>query len=244
VSRVSILLHAEPETPGLIAEILDRRGVEMETVRGYAGERIPATMNGRDALVVMGGPMGVYDQDRLPFLRDEIGLIRDALRSGKPVLGVCLGSELLAAALGAKVAPARKEIGWYPVTLADGAAHDPLWRDVEQSIDVFHWHGDAFDLPPGAVPLASSAITPYQAFRHGGAAYGLLFHMEMDEGMVRAMVESFGDELREAGADGDRILAQAPGAVREMRRVGSIVFDRWVDRIGGDRTDRSRGGEG
>jgi len=234
VSRVSVLLHADPETPGLIAEILDRRGIEMETIRGYAGERIPASMGGRDALVVMGGPMGVYDQGRLPFLRDEIGLIGDAVRSGKPVLGVCLGSELLAAALGAKVEPARKEIGWYSVTLTDAAAHDPIWRDVDQEIAVFHWHGDAFQLPRGAVPLASSALTPHQAFRHGRASYGLLFHMEMDEAMVRAMVESFGEELREAGADGDRILAQAPSAVREMRRVGSIVFDRWVDRIGGD----------
>ena len=234
MSRVSILLHAEPETPGLIAEILNRRGVEMEIVRGYAGERVPASMDGRDALVVMGGPMGVYDQGRLPFLRDEIELIGDALRSGKPVLGVCLGSELLAAALGAKVEPARKEIGWYPVTLTDAAAHDPLWRDVDRQIAVFHWHGDAFDVPPGAIPLASSALTPQQAFRHGRAAYGLLFHMEMDEGLVRAMVESFGEELRDAGADGDRILAEAPRAVREMRRVGSIVFDRWVDRIGGE----------
>ncbi len=232
MSRVSILLHAEPETPGLIAEILDRRGVEMETVRGYAGERVPAAMDGRDALVVMGGPMGVYDQGRLPFLRDEIELIGDALRSGKPVLGVCLGSELLAAALGAKVESARKEIGWYPVTLTDAAAQDPIWRGVDRSIAVFHWHGDAFELPPGAVPLASSALTPHQAFRHGRAAYGLLFHLEMDEGMVRAMVESFGEELREAGADRDRILSEAPRAVREMRRVGSIVFDRWVDRIG------------
>ncbi|HKW50554.1 MAG TPA: gamma-glutamyl-gamma-aminobutyrate hydrolase family protein, partial [Candidatus Eisenbacteria bacterium] len=166
-------------------------------------------------------------------LRDEIELIGDALRSRKPVLGVCLGSELLAAALGAKVEPARKEIGWYPVTLTEDAAHDPLWRGVDRQLAVFHWHGDAFELPSGAVPLASSALTPYQAFRHGLASYGLLFHMEMDEGMVRAMVESFGGELREAGADGDRILAQAPSAVREMRRVGAIVFDRWVDRIGG-----------
>jgi len=228
------LLHADPETPGLIAEILDRRGIETETVRGYAGERIPASMGGRDALVVMGGPMGVHDQGRLPFLQDEIGLIGDALRSGKPVLGVCLGSELLAAALGAKVEPARKEIGWYPVTLTDAAAHDPLWRDADRQVEVFHWHGDAFELPRGAAPLASSALTPHQAFRHGRASYGLLFHMEMDEAMVRGMVESFGEELREAGADGDRILAQAPDAVREMRRVGSIVFDRWVDRIGGE----------
>jgi GMP synthase (glutamine-hydrolysing) len=232
VSRVSILLHAEAETPGLIAESLDRRGVRTETVRGYAGEPVPAAMDGRDALVVMGGPMGVYDQDRLPFLRDEIALIRDALRAEKPVLGVCLGSQLLAAALGARVAPARREIGWHPVTLTDAAASDPLWRGVDRSIIVFHWHGDAFELPPGAVPLASSAITAHQAFRHGRGAYGLLFHMEMNEPMVRAMVRTFGGELLEAGADGGRILAEAKAAVREMNRVGTLVFDRWADAIG------------
>jgi len=228
------LLHAEAETPGLIADVLDRRGIEVETVRGYAGEPIPTAMNGCDALVVMGGPMGVYDQDRIQFLRDEIDLIRDALRAEKPVLGVCLGSELLAAALGAKVAPARKEIGWFQVTLTDAAAEDPLWRGVDRSIGVFHWHGDAFDLPPGAVSLASSEVTPCQAFRHGRASYGFLFHMEMDERMVRDMVRDFGDELREAGVDDAQILAPAPNAVREMNRIGSVVFDRWVDRIGAE----------
>jgi len=232
VSRVCVLIHAEPETPGLIGECLARRGMEMEIVRGYAGEAIPKSMDGRDALLVMGGPMGVYEQDRHPFLKGEIGLIGDAIRVGKPVLGVCLGSQLLAAALGAKVAPARKEIGWYPVTLTDAAASDSLWGDVDRSITVFHWHGDAFELPPGAVPLASSALTPYQAFRHGRAAYGLLFHMEMDETMVRAMVTTFGDELREAKADAGRILGLAPDAVREMSRIGRVVFDRWADRIG------------
>lgn len=178
--------------------------------------------------------MGVLNQDCHPFLRDEIDLIRAALQAGKPVLGVCLGSELLAATLGARVAPARKEIGWYPVTLTDGAAHDPLWRDVDRSIVPFHWHGDAFELPPGAVSLASSELTACQAFRHGRNAYGLLFHMEMDESMVRAMVRTFGDELREAGADAGPILAQAPNAVREMNRIGSVVFDRWADRIGAE----------
>lgn len=232
MSRVCALLHAEPETPGSIAESLARRGIDVETVRGYAGEPVPAAMNGRDALLVMGGPMGVYEQDRYPFLSQEIGLIRDALEAGKPVLGVCLGSQLLAAALGAKVRPARKEIGWFPVTLSDDATGDPLWKGVDRSIVVFHWHGDAFELPPGAVPLASSELTPYQAFRHGRNAYGLLFHMEMDEGMVRAMVKTFGEELRGAGADGDQILTRTPSAVREMSRIGGVVFDRWADQIG------------
>jgi GMP synthase (glutamine-hydrolysing) len=232
VSRVCVLIHADPETPGLIAESLARRGIELETIRGYAGESIPKGMKGRDALLVMGGPMGVYEQERYPFLRGEIDLIRDALKAGKPVLGVCLGSQLLATALGAKVAPARKEIGWFPVTLSDAAASDPLWPGVDRTFVPFHWHGDAFEIPAGGVSLASSGITPFQAFRHGRNTYGLLFHLEVNEGMLRGMLAHFGDELPKAGASREQILAQAPGAVREMSRIGNLVFDRWAARIG------------
>ena len=232
MSSVCALLHAVPETPGLIAESLARRGIELKTVRGYAGEPIPKRMEDRDALLVMGGPMGVYEQDRYPFLREEIHLIRDALQAGKPVLGVCLGSQLLAAALGAKVAPARREIGWYPVTLSDAAASDPLWRGVDRTFVPFHWHGDAFEIAPGAVSLASSEITPHQAFRHGEDVYGLLFHLEVDEGILRGMLEHFGDDLPKAGADRDQVLAQAPKALTDLSRVGRSVFDRWAARIG------------
>jgi len=118
------------------------------------------------------------------------------------------------------------------VTLTDAATRDPLWRGVNRTFDAFHWHGDAFELPPGAVSLASSELTACQAFRHGRDAYGLLFHMEMDESMVRAMVKNFDHELREAMVDAGRILTRTPNAVREMSRIGGVVFDRWADRIG------------
>ncbi len=230
--KVYVLQHAEPETPGLIAGALHERGIRVETIRSYAGEPVPSSMAERDGLVVMGGPMGVYEQSRYPFLREEIDLIRDALRVRKPVLGVCLGSQLLAAALGAHVAPGRKEIGWYPVSLTEAAARDPLWRDAPQTFEAFHWHGDVFDLPPDSVLLARSDLTPVQAFRSGQAAYGLVFHMEMDEPMVRAMVETFDDELSEAGGDAGVVLARTHAAVREMERVGRVVFGRWADAIG------------
>lgn len=230
--RVYALQHVEAEPPGLIGEALRDRGIATETIQTFAGDRVPDTMNGRDALVVMGGPMGVYEQDRYPNLGKEISLIRNAIETSKPVLGVCLGSQLLAAALGADVAPAQKEIGWFQVTLTGEAAGDPLLRDAGGSFTPFHWHGDAFDLPPGASLLASSALTPRQAFRHGESAYGFLFHMEMDESMVRAMVETFAEELQEAGGDPSAVLAQAVRAVPEMNRIGSEVFARWAARIG------------
>jgi GMP synthase (glutamine-hydrolysing) len=123
-------------------------------------------------LIVMGGPMGVYEEARFPFLRRERNLIERALADRVPVLGICLGSQLLASALGAPVRKGlRKEIGWHPVYLEDAAGDDPLFRETPVEFDAFHWHGDVFDLPTGAVRLAHSSLTEYQAFRYGENAY-------------------------------------------------------------------------
>jgi GMP synthase (glutamine-hydrolysing) len=120
--------------------------------------------------------MGVYDAPRYPFLSAEMRLIEDALRRDKAVLGVCLGSQLLAAALGAQVVKGRqKEIGWHPVNLSPDAVSDPVWYQVAPSFMALHWHGDVFNLPAGAISLASSALTEYQAFRYGRSTYGFLF---------------------------------------------------------------------
>lgn len=216
----------------MLADILSERGIAMETTRIYAGDRVPATVDGRGGLVVMGGPMGVYEQDRYPHLTDEIRLIQDAIARGVPVIGICLGSQLVAAALGAKVAPAHKEIGWHSVTLTEAALGDPLWSGIDRVIEVFHWHGDAFDLPPGAVSLAASRHTPCQAFAYGRKTYGFLFHMEMSESMVRAMVAAFGDELPAVGETAAHVLARAADGVRGMRNAAGIVFRRWADLLG------------
>ena len=196
--RSIVLQHVACETPGLIGVELERGGVSLDFVRTFAGDPVPRDLGDAAGLLVMGGPMGVYETDRHPHLRDEIGLIERALAARIPVLGVCLGSQLLAAALGARVAPGpRKEIGWFPVTLTDEAADDPLWRGVAREFVGYHWHGDRFDLPDGAVPLASSALTPLQAYRHGPNAYGILFHMEVTVEIVAAMVETFAAEVAE-----------------------------------------------
>jgi GMP synthase (glutamine-hydrolysing) len=138
----------------------------------------------------MGGPMGVYEQARYPFLSTEIALLKDAVAAGLPVLGVCLGAQLLAAALGAKVAKnPQKEIGWHPLMREPGADGDPLFAAFGQTETVFQWHGDAFALPKGAVRLASSPLCPQQAFRFGRSAYGLQFHVEVTETMVRAWLQ-------------------------------------------------------
>ena len=180
MAAVWVIQHIHCETPGIIAEALDREGISIQSVRVFAGEQIPKEMGAAAGLIVMGGPVGVYEQDRYPFLRDEIYLIEQALTEKKAILGVCLGSQLLAAVLGAKVAKGKqKEIGWYPVTLSRAAMADPLWKGIESPFTAYHWHGDVFELPRGAEALASSALTPCQAFCYGDHAYGFLFHMEV-----------------------------------------------------------------
>ena len=133
-----------------------------------------------DLLVVLGAPIGVYEEEKYPFVIDELGIIGQRLSASLPVLGICLGAQLMAHALGARVYPGKsKEIGWAPIELADAARGTPLHHLA--GLRVLHWHGDTFDLPEGAVRLASTAITPNQAFAFGRTALGLQFHVEVQE---------------------------------------------------------------
>lgn len=231
--RPSVLAiqHVEPETTGLIGEALSEGGARLTTVRVFEGEPVPAGIAPHDALVVMGGPMGVYEADRHPHLADEIELIRRAVESDVPVLGVCLGSQLLAAALGSSVRPAQRELGWLPVTLTPEGAADPLFAGLPPTFTVFHWHGDAFAPPPGSVALASSDLTPCQAFRHG-AHVGLLFHMEMSESMIRALVEQ---DIASGYADAAarRALEEMQDRLPAIRPLARKVFGRVSDAIAG-----------
>ena len=233
MTDVIAVQHVHCETLGTIGDALAGSGLRPRHVRVFEGEPVPLEMEGAAGLVVMGGPMGVYEQESYPHLRDEMRLIESALKDERPVLGVCLGSQLLAAALGARVYPGpRKEIGWYEVTLAEAAAGDPVWSGVHAEnggrFTALHWHGDQFELPRGAVRLASSALTENQAFAHGPGAYGILFHMELDAPTVAEWTEVFADELRGAQLDGGEIRAAAGTHLPGLRGIGHSVFTRWA----------------
>jgi GMP synthase (glutamine-hydrolysing) len=227
MKRILVVQHEEFEGPGTLREAL--AGRDLRLVRTFAGEPVPRTL-AEDALVVLGGGMGVYDRDRLPHLADEIALCAAAMSQAKPILGICLGSQLLAAALGAAVGKApRKEIGWYEVKLLSEARGDALFDALPRRFPAFHWHGDAFTLPEGAVPLASTALTPLQAFRAGTRAWGIQFHLETDEQVLEAMLSGGGAELREAGADAGRIRLRAREELSQLRERALAVFARWAD---------------
>jgi GMP synthase-like glutamine amidotransferase len=140
--------------------------------------------------------MNVYEEDRYPFLKDEDLFIKEAIQRGKFVLGICLGAQLIAKALGARVikSPAR-EIGWYDVSLTRIGAVDPLFSHLPKTFSVFQWHEDTFEMPHGATLIATSSLIPYQAFRYGENAYGLQFHLEVTREMITEWMETYEEEF-------------------------------------------------
>ena len=190
--KAHILQHVPFEDIGSMASWLDERGAAKSYTRFFEGASLPQ-LKGLDLIIAMGGPMSVNDETTLPWLRPEKRFIRDAVEKGVPVLGVCLGAQLIASALGARVYPNRqKEIGWYPIEAAPGAAN--TFRFPEKCT-VFHWHGETFDLPTGAVRLAKSAACENQAFQIGQHVIGLQFHLETTPKSARAILENCSDEL-------------------------------------------------
>ena len=234
--RVLVLQHHRCENLGTIADALQRARIEARYIHSADGEPMPKELGEAAGLIVMGGPQSVYEDDKFPYLREETRLIEDALRRERPVLGTCLGSQLLAATLGAKVYPGRtQEIGWHRLTLATGGAcvsacgaTDPLFAGAPKSFTGFHWHGDVFDLPRGATQLASSSLTVNQAFRYGKKTYALLFHMEVTLPQIRTMVETFAGELHTAGLNGAAIKLNANLHLPMLHKIGSVFYQRWA----------------
>lgn len=183
--RALVLTHVDHEGPGLFGGLLREAGVDVRTVRLHRGERIPG-LGELDAAISMGGPMNVYEEALHPFLRDETDFLRAAASRGLPVLGVCLGAQMIAKAAGAAVTKSPvAELGWETVTLTDAGAADPLFRGLPRTLPVFQWHGDTFAVPEGGALLAIGDACRNQAFRHA-TSYGLQFHVEADRSSLAA----------------------------------------------------------
>jgi GMP synthase-like glutamine amidotransferase len=228
-----VLQHISCEPPGAFADVLAERDAEIVTVELDEGGSLPEWQD-FDHIIAMGGPMSVNDDDRVPWLAGEKRFIAEAVRAGKAFWGTCLGSQLLAASLGARVyAGARPEIGLLPVLLTPEARNDPLFRDMPAALTTFQWHGDTFDLPSGSVLLASSSMFPNQAFRWGDRAYAVQFHLEVSAGMAREWgeVPEYRDALEKTLGPGalDRMVAELEREESAMAGMGRRLFERWLE---------------
>lgn len=228
MSKALVLRHVAFEGLGVLAPLLFKRGFETRIcdigVDPFPSQYIPAT----DLLVVLGGPIGVYETEAYPFLVEEKEAIAARLLAEKPTLGICLGAQLMAAALGARVAPGpAKEIGYAPLTLTEDGRNSPL--AALENVDVLHWHGDAFDLPEGAKNLASTAACPNQAFALDNFALGLQFHVEVMPASIEAWLIGHTVELGKAGIDPRDLRAQAAKSGVATAEAGKEVFGLWLN---------------
>jgi GMP synthase-like glutamine amidotransferase len=174
-----IIMHVESEGPGTLGSFLESEGVSLHTVRLYEGEVLPTGLRDFNAIISMGGPMNVYEDERYPFLFQEAALLVKALDAEVPILGICLGAQMIARAAGAFVTKSpKKEVGWLKVRLTDHGRHDALFQGLPSSMEVLQWHEDMFQVPDGGQLLATSEDCPNQAFRYS-KAYGLQFHVEV-----------------------------------------------------------------
>lgn len=203
--RAVCLKHVPFEGPGAFAPALTDRGVSLDH---YLVPRDGLPKDAGDLLIVMGGPMSVNDSDS--WIAEETAFIRSALLAGKPVIGVCLGSQFMAKALAATVRSGKAlEIGMTPIRLTPEAQQDPVFKSLPDSFDVFEWHGEVFDLPQSCVPLAGSTIAPLQAFRYGTRAYGLLFHVEMEQAGIDVLCRECAPDLTRANLSAQEVKAAA-----------------------------------
>ena len=225
-----VLRHLEHEHLGTVARSLGQRGIVYSYVDTFRGDAVPSDIGAHGGLIVMGGPMGVYESDRYPFLAQEQELIRRAAGAGRPVLGICLGSQLIAAAFGARVYPgSQKEIGWYAVEVT--APDDPLAAGLPPRFMGFHWHGDTFDLPAGATRLFRSSLYENQGFRIGSNVLALQFHFEVTAAMISEWLADAGCSAELAalpGASADTIRSQTTAWGAQLEVLSAAIFGRFV----------------
>jgi GMP synthase (glutamine-hydrolysing) len=228
MKTAAIIRHVHFEDLGSFAEPLTRAGYEF-TYYDVGNALPPLDPAATDLLIVLGAPIGVYEDDKYPFLRNEIDLLTVRLKARQPTLGICLGSQLIACALGAKVYPSGvKEIGWGPIGLTDAALSTPL-RHLANTT-VLHWHGDTFDLPAGAVHLAATPICRNQAFCLGPNILGLQFHSEADPGAgIEAWLVGHAAELAGAGIDPRALRSGAKAAGLSLPAKARDMFTEWLN---------------
>lgn len=216
------LQHVAFEGPGIFEPLLERRGYRV-TRRLVPEEGLPPAPG--DVLLVMGGPMSVNDS--LPWIAEELAFIHRAIAQRVPIVGICLGAQFLARALGATIKPGPTfEVGFLPITVTEAGSHDPFFAGLPSTMTVFQWHGEGFDPPPDCAVLATSEFYPVQAFRYGDRVYGLLFHVELDEQGIQALCRECPGDLKRGGRSAETILTTAGAHLPSLHAMAETIIAR------------------
>ena len=219
--NVLIVKHIECEGPGYLEDFLHDNGIEYEIARMYEGKQLPDIF---DALIVLGGPMNVYAEERYPYLKRLNTTIKNFVIAGGHYLGFCLGGQLLAKALGAKVRKNQtKEIGNFEIQLTEGGVEDQLFKGFSTVFPALEWHGDTFEIPTGAIKLGESKLCANQAFRFKNA-YGLQFHLEATAEMLAEWVKVYEDELTEERIDAAVLIEETKRKADIYRESSNQLF--------------------
>ncbi|MBI5683025.1 MAG: hypothetical protein HZC45_07670 [Deltaproteobacteria bacterium] len=230
---ILVIQHVEHEGLGTIEDILLKRGFLPDFVN-TSKDSLPKTTDDYSAIIIMGGPMGVYESQKYPFIDDEIRLLKNGLIKEIPMLGICLGAQLIAKAAGADVYKGKKkEIGWYKISLTNDGKMDELFKGLPDDWTVFQWHGDTFDIPDGCRCLASSDLFPNQIIKAGKNVYSLQFHLEVTGDMVKEWIDVNNEELKSVKdyIDAKKIIEETPMFIKKLNTYGEIIFNRFFDLI-------------
>lgn len=235
MARILVFQHVAAEPLGTLDPLIRSRGHRIRFVNFERDPGARPVVDRYDGLVVLGGPMNLDQRDRYPHLETELRAVDRALETGKPVLGICLGAQILAHALGARVFESpQAEIGWYPLRATPAASDDGVLSPLRDQHPMFQWHGCTFDLPAGAELLATGQHCENQAFRYGTCAYGFQFHMEMDRALVErwlALPQYRADLEANGEFSASQIRAHTEDYIEPLKRLADPVFNRFLDLI-------------
>lgn len=227
-----VLQHIECEGLGLLEDILKERKIDFRYIKIHKNEPLPDRLENGSGLIILGGPQSVYEKKKYPFIEREEYLIEIAVSRDLGVLGICLGSQLIASACGAEVRPGgKKEIGWHDITLDPCNLDGCFFKGLPKRLKVFQWHGDTFDIPKSGLRLASSKLFPNQAFRFGRGVLALQFHLEVTEKMIRVWSEEYKKELAALKMDPKKIFEDSKRYLPSLARYAETIFNNYLDTL-------------